>query len=364
MSDDQDAKKQLITFETTTSAATFGLPGSSGHLRAVFNYTDPDDPRNNPGLPGKYKVLFTLNKSGLSLSWHSKVGLAELSNGDSHLKVTNPGSREIELSAASPIQLIGEVNGELFKFQGHANDRGHLAQIELDSIDAQNFDDAEQRAYRALSSMLSCCSLYLDIPLYINQVDVIELRTQSWQINIKTPYLDIPFAGPGRINTGPKEFRTLASIYREGLNSNSPFFQFLCFFKIIEALGAIWTRRERAAKKKGSVFTRPSKRIPETYDQQLSWLNELFPLRHVWADMNFDSIFLREALGLEIDALINNKLKIMRNAIGHALLEPGSLSLYTDDALHVNEIYRWLPLTKCITRYFLKTEFPSMFGKV
>lgn len=364
MTDDQDAKKQLKTFETTTSAATFGLPGSNVHIRAVFKYTDPDDPRNNPGLPGKYKVLFTLNKSGLRISRDSHWGLAELSNGDSHLKVITPESRATELSAASPIQLIGNVNGQLFEFKGHANNKGYLAQIELESIDAENFDDAEQRAYRALSSMLSFCSLYFDISLYIYQVDVIELRTRSWQINIKTPYLDIPFGGAERIETGSEEFRTFASIYREGLNSNSPFFQFLCFFKIIEALGAIWTRRERAAKKKGDVFTRPSKRIPETYDQQLSWLNELFPLRHVWADMKFEYIFLEEALGIEIDTLIKTKLKVIRNAIGHALLDPGSLTLYTDDDLHVNEIHRWLPLTKCITRYFLKTEFPSVFGKV
>src|SRR5207245_1178130 len=101
------------------------------------------------------------------------------------------------------------------------------------AVDAQDFDDAELKAYRALAPTLSIWSLQRDIPLQVFQIDSIELATGNARTSFVNPSLEVAWAVPAR-GTMSEEFRRYASLYREASNSNTPAYQLLCFFKIIE----------------------------------------------------------------------------------------------------------------------------------
>lgn len=71
-----------------------------------------------------------------------------------------------------------------------------------------------------------------DIPLLVWQVDIVDTITGVRHIRIVSPY---NVACYGNMECGfTTEAGAFASIYREAMNSNTPVFQFLCFYKILE----------------------------------------------------------------------------------------------------------------------------------
>jgi hypothetical protein len=63
-----------------------------------------------------------------------------------------------------------------------------------------------------------------------------------------------------------------------------------------------------------------------------------------------------------VNALIDGELTDLRNDVAHALSDAtGNAALSVDEALHLDRVDTWLPLTKCIVRRMLKNEFPKEF---
>lgn len=130
-----------------------GLPGNTTHLVAVGrSRRDPNAACNaaHPaGSRGQYRVAFVLSRPGFSPEPEYKYSFADLLKGDSHLAITKPAFTnpagdfdQIVIDGASP-------DGQ-FRFTGYANERGFLGKIESDPFLADGFNDAEQKAYRAL----------------------------------------------------------------------------------------------------------------------------------------------------------------------------------------------------------------------
>ena len=71
------------------------------------------------------------------------------------------------------------------------------------------------------------------------------------------------------------EIRPFLAVYREGLNSNSPLYQALCFYKVIEGVSSFHTKQARASSRSGgAVGPDPLlKRIPTDP-------NDLPPMTH------------------------------------------------------------------------------------
>jgi hypothetical protein len=139
-------------------------------------------------------------------------------------------------------------------------------------------------------------------------------------------------------------------------------FQFLCFFKIIEGLRV---RRERLAKEALAVGRTPSRPlkevIPAAKAEFVPWLLPLLHVNREWNEMTLTEIFVPEALGQKINRLIDDHLRPLRNRVAHGALDEGEPVLSADEAMDLREVYKWLPLTKCIVRRMLKNEFPNEF---
>lgn len=349
------------------------LPGLPGHRQTLVlqNYfTDPNDPRHSEdyeGEPGEYRVVFTLHRPGIPLRPEGKYAVAEHLQGDSHLAIAKPGHPHPDLPTGTHMRLFSEIDGESFMFICHPNEKGFLGKIELQSIKAEDYNDAAGRAFRGATFALSGISFQYDVPLEIYQMDVIELRTDSVRFSMITPYRETPFLG-GQTQAPNQDFLKYASYYREGLSSNSLNYQFLCFYKIIEG---IRKRRQRLTKTavdaaKARAVKLPSRneeRIPTTREEQVAWLNSVFPTQQEWDDLALKSIFPVEALGKKITKLISedDELDTVRNKIAHAILRSEEPTLSIDAASSVETVNKWLPLIKCIARHLLNQEFPPRY---
>lgn len=343
-----------------------GLPGFQQHLIARPHYEDPNDPRNlgGPGgLPGQYKVVFVFSRPGFPLLPEHRYSFAEKLKGDSHLAITKPAHSDPNNPDADQIRLYAKSNQGNFVFKGYPNDKGFLGKLELESIAAMHLGDAALKAHTALASGLSNISVYLDIPLHIYQMEVTELRTNTVMIGFLVPPTETPlFFIPTDEMT--EEFRRYASLYREALNSNSPNYQFLCYYKVIEGMRKRQERLIAEAKAKGEkISSRPRQTIPQTPEEQVEWLNSIFPVRQEWDAMALNSSFPAQSLGRKIYDVVDNELDPIRNRIAHTVLRSGEPTISIDAGLDLDLINEWLPLTKCIARLLIRTEFPNVFNR-
>jgi SEC-C motif len=357
--------------QPVTGPVKIDLPGLAGHRQSLIlqNYSpNPKDPRHSEdieGEAGKYRIVITLHRPGIRLRPEADYAIAEHMEGDSHLAIAKPAHPHPDLPSDTHVRLTTEIANESFTFVCSPNQKGFLGKLELDSIDADNFNHAAGRAYRATTLALSGMSFRYDVPLEIYQMDVIELRTGSVRISMVTPFREVSFLGdPTRVLS--QEFLKYASYYREGLNSNSLNYQFLCFYKIIEG---IRKRRQRltgtaveAAKTRDvKVASRAEDCLPHTREEQIKWLNGTFSTEQAWDDEALNATFPPEVLGIKISKLIkeSEQLDTVRNKVAHAILRSEEPTLSIDEASNVELVNKWLPLTKSIARYLLNKEFPD-----
>lgn len=340
-----------------------GIAGIQSYLIAQPVPPSGPLPGGPGGLPGLYRVVFTLCRPGFSPVPDRSFLFETSLEGDSHLAISPPAYAPPAGDSYTQIILRASTSDGAFAFYGLPNKKGFLGKLRLDEVQANDFKDAEMRSFRALSSGLSNISVYLDIPLHIYQVDVTELRTQTSSISLATPFVETPlFAVPTESMSG--DFRLYASLYREAVSSNSPSYQFLCYFKIIEGIRKRHERRTAEARAQG-LPTPPSTReyVPDTTEEQQAWLTSLFPVNQKWDALALDQIFQPTAIGRKVNDVIDKELDGIRLGIAHAVTRSGEPTALIDDGHDRILINEWLPLTKCIARALLRNEFPDVFRR-
>jgi len=256
------------------------------------------------------------------------------------------------------LRLDATTDEGSFVFTATPNEDGFLAKIS-GRCSAQNFQDAHRKFFKALASLLSNWSLQLDIPLSVYQVDIVEVTSQTRRMAFMPPFYDTPLLGnpSGELEPG---FRGYASLYREALNSNSPVYQFLCYFKIIESVSVRRDRLGAEARARGETFSRPPEVFPATPEELRPWLDALFTVRPpAWDQMHLEGLLLPETARKRFGTIIE-ALTPLRTRVAHALFETAELDLSVDDYLSHEAVNKWLPVLKCMVRRMLKNEFPTV----
>jgi hypothetical protein len=232
----------------------------------------------------------------------------------------------------------------------------------VECMTAKDYFDAERKAWTALSPALSWISIYLDVPLQVYQVDVIDRHTGGQMAKLLVAYRTVGMA-IAPVFSGTPDFQYYASLYREALSTNSPLYQFLCLYKILDG---VYARRQRTARDgKPATEREPllSETLPENESQFKIWMDSIFPLpaRLSWDRMHFDSVFRPEARGKDFVSVFSAYPLPIRNRIAHALVGTGELGYSIDNASDLQTVFHWLPLSKCMVRRIVKNEFPTEF---
>ena len=158
------------------------------------------------------------------------------------------------------------------------------------------------------------------------------------------------------------DFCQYASMYREGMNSNSGFYRFLCFYKIIESIPLRRGRTNEAAKKAGQDVRRFHEIIPANEAELLVLLKQLYPWRQQWDSLALGQLVPSEVLGKKIGQVRDKYLNPLRVGIAHALLRTGEIRITLDKLDHIQTVNKWLPLCRILARMMLRNEFPAEFG--
>ena len=301
-----------------------GFPGTYQTLHMLYRFKE-DDPRNSlplGGTPGLYEVTFILHRPGYKLQQEHQLSFSSGIRGDSHLAISKPAFTPPGNPDADQIVIYGTTEDGQFQFTGFPNEKGYLGKLVTAPFQAKDRGHAEEIAYRAIAAPLSNMSVHLDIPLEIGYRETKELSNGSTSISLMSPYLEAPMAIQPTSNAGP-EFRSFAALYREALNTNSPVYQFLCLFKIVEALRARRTRLARDAKKKNAAYSAPDETLPGTHAEIKVWLEGLFYIRRPFDLSTLDAAVPQDLRGQKASEVIENVLNPLRVKVAHALFGNG-----------------------------------------
>lgn len=340
------------TYERAEGTLPVCLPGVKFNLMLWQRWKDPNDPRNHASpmrSAGFYKATLAFSRSGGPLGDVTQPATP----GDSFIVIPHT-----DLPRDSKLRFVYDEGDQRIELDAYANDRGRLAGVVAQNIYASTFDDAESKALRAASGLLSQLSLRFNVPIIIAAVKTTEIATGNLMRTFVSPHIDVKLD----LDLGGKssrDFRFYAGLYREALNSNSPIYKFLCFYKIIEGL---LKRRERIAsecKKRGEKPKRYSEVVQATPAERRAWLTSLFDMPPDWDD---GGVVPKEAEGKKFQQVIDKYLRRIRVGIAHAVLDNGELALTADEAWHITYVHYWLVLTQCIARQVLKNDFPDEFG--
>ena len=261
---------------------------------------------NPAGYEGPYQVTTTLTRRGAPDISSAYVTDANMMEGDSHLWL--PKYEWEDGAVGLPSLLYGTPEGGTIQFQLLANQQGRLGQIRA-VLRANNADDARRKAYRILTPFLCDLSYRYDVPMEVLQMNVAEIATYTLcgmkQNDFREKLFDPEqFLGPG-LNYGElPNYEFFMRLYREGANSSSVDYGFLCFFRIAE--GVVLLRRKRIAEVEG----KPWKKVPRP---------EVF-LDHETAENDEENLFPPELQGKSLWEVYDN-LKGDRVKVGHGFLD-------------------------------------------
>jgi hypothetical protein len=339
---------------TTTSAnlplAKLGLPGASYqlHVRGAKS----GQPRTLPSvvLQDKYRVVLTLTRT---VSESHKLSFESGVTGDSYIHFAKPKKERTDSDADEMVVFYGHEKQRI-ELRGIANPDGRLSKVIVETP-AASFADAETVAFGAASPFLSSLSFGFDVPLRISQMDVTQLSTGNSSMTYICPYYEV-VPELGEFNNAPY-VQSLLSLYREGINSQSPNYQYLCWYKIVEGINV--KREEETAKLKAALPLKYSERLEKTKVKQRQRLAEAFPFIKAAGieDSAWDDLVPDEVLDWKFNRVRQHKLEPLRNRIAHMISEPsGDLSLSPDSRENAREVTKWISLLRFIARVMTMNE--------
>ncbi|MGB8298575.1 MAG: methylamine utilization protein MauJ, partial [Polyangia bacterium] len=217
------------------------------------------------------------------------------------------------------------------------NKHGRLSTA-VTTLAALGYRDARDNAYRALLPFLSKMSFENNVPLEIKASVTKEISTGGQNTEFRSPF---PFERFQSYSQGLHRMDILAllSFYREGMNSTSISYSFLCFYRILEA---IYKRRRETAEKKKVRFS--FKRENRILEGDLMGLPKRMPAYHEFVGKKFRSIY-------------DNNLTPLRVSIAHGLLGDDNPIENTPDDLTIRSRAGFLiPIAQILSRLEIQNE--------
>lgn len=205
------------------------------------------------GYEGAYQVTVTLTRRGAPDIPYVYMTDAFALEGDSHLWLQEEEVGE-DRAVRRLLLVHASQNGEDTEFELIPNRQGRLGQIRT-VLRADGAEDARRTAYHLLNPFLCDLSFRYDLPIEVLQTNAVELATLTLsgvkQDDFHEKLFDPEkFLGSGIDYRGElPNYEFFTRLYREGANSSSADYGFLCFFRIAE--GVVKLRRKRVAEGEG-----------------------------------------------------------------------------------------------------------------
>jgi hypothetical protein len=277
-------------------------------------------------IPGKEVYRSDLNVADIMKSGESLLFLK--ANTNLRVRITT----EPDSNAPS----IAEINI-------YANSEGSLSRAET-RVFASSFLDAQRQASNVVLQLLSWWSFCYDVALEITGYELLEEYTEvkKWVFGLVGKGRNFVLDNIPAITKLP--FKIIFSSYREALNSTNAFYQFLCFYKVIEATRKIRLKRKDAALSAGQEYRDTPERIPDD-------------IKHLNISDPMERDHFQPYMGKKFGWILDEFRELLRNAVAH--LDPTADTLVADNFDDVSKCEGAIPVIKYIAREMLRNELQA-----
>jgi hypothetical protein len=227
-----------------------------------------------------------------------------------------------------------EIHGGGCRFRLHRNAKGEFSGVAA-RIRANASKDARAKFLTALSPVLDHWSYLGNTPIVVRTVLCEDPKNAITMMSFITPYADLT------LNPGGGELRVellpLYGLYREAKNASSPFYRFLCYFKILEAVYShLRPKVFGLARQNSFELVKKKEVVPEHPELLLSW---------------------KSYIGRPIKDLMDKELEPQyRNAVAHFLLDQGGAPLNPSDAETVAKFGNMLLVAEVCARVVIDQQ--------
>ena len=296
-----------------------------------------------------YQARFILKRPGFSRYSDRAINFHE-NDGDSHFRVRN-----VEGRFGKSKEVVLKINEDSNSLKGCLDARGFITSVVYGPFAANSFEHAEYLASMRILKALSLLSLRFDSPLNVRTLQLEHLASgQMRQLQV-VPDWEVSIPELIKINTS-ELMMLCSSFYREGLNSSSVLYAFLCYYKVITVV-----RHARRTHFKEARF--PKERLPASEAEALSWIKEIFFVKEIHLHEHFLLNLIPEGVrwGMSFGEIIDSVLRPKRHEIAHAL-EDDPETLDPDDPNAIHEVRLMLPLIKLIARFMARNTYPDLLS--
>ncbi len=293
--------------------------------------------RSSSGLVGWYRVTFILSIPGKEAYRSDLDAKRMMESGHSLLLVPKEASIKI------PAFAQGEGNSQqVTEVIVHSNSSGEASNV-LTRVLASDFIDAERITSNIVLPLLSWWSFFYDVALDITGYEIYEENTdvRKWAMGVVGKTKDFKVGASGSVGIVKPIQRTVIAAYREALNSTNVFYQFLCFYKVIEGTRKIRSQHRRDTLSAGKSYKDPAEKMPSKY--------EYLPIH----DPLVLSLF-KPYLNKKFNSILDQFRELLRNAVAH--LDPMADSLIADNFDDLMKCEKALPVIKYMAREMLRNE--------
>jgi hypothetical protein len=281
------------------------------------------------GSQGDYDAVVILGVPGAGTLLREANMNPPTTDGDS---LISAGSNQLSVAFAG--ERIEDVSVEFL-----TNSQGRLGQLRF-SHSASSFQDMQTFAHNLAMPLVSRLAFETDTALEIVATVLHEKSTSIRSVSGVFAGAVAPLSELNGLST--PEIRLFFSAYREGLSSNSPLYQALSYWKVIEGVKTFDTRRRR--NDDSDAISRPdpyATKMPRNFNEALR-IDE-------WSAAEFQP-YWGKSFG-EVKKALNEPI---RNAIAH--ITPGRELRSFDRFKDVDECRRAIPLLKYMARVLIQNE--------
>lgn len=287
--------------------------------------------RTPTGSRGVYRVTFILGIPGKQI-FYSDLDFAQLlASGESLL--LEPNGRTLK------VEIFNEKDRAEVLFI--PNDQGIFAKAQM-RVTAEDFRQARNTAIDLIMPILSWWSYEYDVALDVVGHQILEEATESVNYGFgvigQTKAIGVPVGAWSN-----PEYRAVLSAYREAVNALNVFYQFLCFYRVVEGVKHLRDRRRKATLMSGAPYREPD--------------NERIALADAILDVDPDERqrFL-PYLGMKFTRVLDEMREVLRNAAAH--LDP-TQDLVADKAEDLTKCEEAIPVIRYISRAMLRHEIEA-----
>jgi len=329
-------------------------------MLVIFRTADQPYGSRPISVPGRFRVQFLFSRPGRAKFADTEPSFLNSIVGDSHIGIAKP-IKDRSGDDIESLKFLTHGEGWSLEFSGFVNERGYLGKMVVE-LAAQNTIEAERIAYRALSPFLSNWSMTLDVPVNIETVQVTDLSTHTDTLQIRAPFIEMrPGSGVGPLLSD--EFCQYASLYREALNSTSPFYRFLCLYKLIESIYLRRTEKAKLSRERGEAVRTYADSIYLTHEAITGILLWIYPWRNsLLDDLAIAQALPAEARGKKFTRIREEYLRPLRDGIAHGLMDSGGIRTVADRLEDVDKVRTWSPLLRIWSQLLMRIEFPEAFA--